>query len=179
MIRRLFTFASLLSVVLCVALAVVWVRSYVREAGEWVRGRYSAGEYVAGCRRGELFVVIEPYPRAFPVARVSGPQPIGNSAMILAYQERRFLAGVSLRDIYSPTPLSAGPTTKQLVSRTVAVQCWAAGVMLAVLPACWTFLRLRRRRRLGCCPVCDYNLTGNTSGVCPECGTHTFAEAKA
>lgn len=27
--------------------------------------------------------------------------------------------------------------------------------------------------RLGHCPVCDYNLSGNTSGVCPECGTPT------
>lgn len=22
----------------------------------------------------------------------------------------------------------------------------------------------------GCCPACGYNLTGNVSGVCPECG---------
>jgi hypothetical protein len=30
-----------------------------------------------------------------------------------------------------------------------------------------------RRRRLsqGKCPNCCYDLTGNTSGVCPECGT--------
>ena len=31
--------------------------------------------------------------------------------------------------------------------------------------------RLRRRRRaLGLCPGCGYDLTGNVSGVCPECG---------
>ncbi len=49
----------------------------------------------------------------------------------------------------------------------------------------WLFWRLtpgdhggplwRRRRRLlrerGLCPVCGYELTGNVSGVCPECGT--------
>jgi hypothetical protein len=23
----------------------------------------------------------------------------------------------------------------------------------------------------GQCPICGYNLTGNTSGICPECGT--------
>ncbi|UCC29748.1 MAG: hypothetical protein JSU86_16275 [Phycisphaerales bacterium] len=28
-----------------------------------------------------------------------------------------------------------------------------------------------RRRRLGLCFRCGYNLTGNVSGVCPECGT--------
>ena len=33
-------------------------------------------------------------------------------------------------------------------------------------------LRRRRRRRLGQCLQCAYALTGNTSGVCPECGTN-------
>jgi hypothetical protein len=36
------------------------------------------------------------------------------------------------------------------------------------------FLERRARRRLrqerGCCPVCNYSLTGNISGICPECG---------
>lgn len=27
-----------------------------------------------------------------------------------------------------------------------------------------------RRRALGLCPRCAYNLTGNSSGRCPECG---------
>ncbi len=29
----------------------------------------------------------------------------------------------------------------------------------------------RRRRRKGLCTKCGYDMTGNTSGVCPECGT--------
>ncbi|GMU24130.1 MAG: hypothetical protein AMXMBFR13_42070 [Phycisphaerae bacterium] len=31
--------------------------------------------------------------------------------------------------------------------------------------------RALRRPRGGCCPACGYNLTGNVSGVCPECGS--------
>ncbi len=31
-------------------------------------------------------------------------------------------------------------------------------------------LRRWRRCRKGLCPACGYNLTGNVSGVCPECG---------
>jgi membrane protein implicated in regulation of membrane protease activity len=30
--------------------------------------------------------------------------------------------------------------------------------------------RRRRRKELGLCASCGYSLTGNTSGVCPECG---------
>jgi hypothetical protein len=34
-------------------------------------------------------------------------------------------------------------------------------------------LRRWRRRRQGLCVKCAYDLTGNESGVCPECGTAT------
>lgn len=39
-------------------------------------------------------------------------------------------------------------------------------------PACgkWQTRRAFRRQRLGRCVHCDYDLTGNVSGVCPECG---------
>ncbi len=40
-------------------------------------------------------------------------------------------------------------------------------VILGTIPR-W---RLAHRRRRGLCISCGYNLTGNTSGRCPECGT--------
>ena len=39
-----------------------------------------------------------------------------------------------------------------------------------LLPTLWLWRRDRRKRRPGHCPHCDYNLTGNTTGRCPECG---------
>lgn len=40
------------------------------------------------------------------------------------------------------------------------------------LPAVWIYSALRRRRvRKGRCSSCGYDLTANTSGICPECGT--------
>lgn len=40
----------------------------------------------------------------------------------------------------------------------------------------WCIVRYRLRKlqgraSRGLCPTCTYNLTGNTSGICPECGT--------
>ena len=39
----------------------------------------------------------------------------------------------------------------------------------------WLYVRLMnrlcRKLRPECCLTCGYNLTGNVSGVCPECGT--------
>jgi len=34
----------------------------------------------------------------------------------------------------------------------------------------------RKPKPPGHCPKCSYNLRGNVSGVCPECGTPTFRE---
>ena len=49
---------------------------------------------------------------------------------------------------------------------------WAVAMVLAIYPTIAFVrgpLRRRRRRRRGLCVTCSYDLTGNTSGVCPEC----------
>jgi hypothetical protein len=63
----------------------------------------------------------------------------------------------------------------QSVRRGVVIPIWFVVLMLAVIP--WIGWRKLRRRRLLArnqvhllCRGCGYNLTGNTSGVCPECG---------
>lgn len=45
-------------------------------------------------------------------------------------------------------------------------------LLLTAIPTAWLLHRDRRSRRigLGCCLRCGYDLTGNTSGVCSECG---------
>lgn len=56
---------------------------------------------------------------------------------------------------------------------------WMIGVALLTVPALLVLLllplRAARRRELrheqGDCSVCGYSLTGNISGVCPECGS--------
>jgi hypothetical protein len=52
---------------------------------------------------------------------------------------------------------------------------WALFLLFACYPSIafiekWSPFRRRRRRKLGLCVRCGYNLTGNVSGVCPECG---------
>jgi hypothetical protein len=49
---------------------------------------------------------------------------------------------------------------------------WPAILLLSVYPALVLVRVVRRYRRPkpGHCG-CGYNLTGNTTGICPECGT--------
>lgn len=55
------------------------------------------------------------------------------------------------------------------------VPYWFLSLTLAALPFAWGRKSWRRRvsrsrQILGSCLHCGYSLTGNTSGVCPECG---------
>lgn len=54
----------------------------------------------------------------------------------------------------------------------VIVSLWLAAIVVGAYPL-WILtrgaLQLSRRRRRGLCITCGYDLTGNTTGVCPEC----------
>jgi hypothetical protein len=47
---------------------------------------------------------------------------------------------------------------------------WLLFVVVAA-PTAFLWRWDRRRTRSGYCQECGYNLTGNASGICPECGT--------
>jgi len=79
------------------------------------------------------------------------------------------------------TPLGFGWYARRIIHEGVTwkhVQLESPGwALVAALIAYPTIafirgpLRRWRRRRKGRCLKCGYNLTGNVSGVCPECGT--------
>ena len=58
---------------------------------------------------------------------------------------------------------------------------WIAAALAGA--SAWGVLTYRRRlrphARTGHCAACGYNLSGNVSGTCPECGTSTSAGATA
>jgi hypothetical protein len=57
----------------------------------------------------------------------------------------------------------------------VAVPHWFLCMLFLILPTVW--YRRRRLPRSGHCESCGYNLTGNISGICPECGRAIVAKA--
>jgi len=61
--------------------------------------------------------------------------------------------------LFSPPPLPP--------ARNVIVPMWVPAAMAGVL---LFFSRSKARRTHWRCLECDYDLTGNTSGRCPECG---------
>ena len=67
-----------------------------------------------------------------------------------------------------------GPNT----SGAMRIPLWIPTTLL-LLPVVFWWRRDRRRIRPGCCLRCGYDLTGNTSGVCSECGEKLTPVSKA
>jgi hypothetical protein len=57
----------------------------------------------------------------------------------------------------------------------LTVPLWAILLPSLVLPARYLWLKRRRAPAAGLCRACRYDLRGNVSGVCPECGTSVGA----
>jgi hypothetical protein len=62
----------------------------------------------------------------------------------------------------------------------VRVPLWMPYVAFAAYPLAALLRSLRKPRRISpasACPTCEYDLTGNTSGTCPECGKPAATES--
>jgi hypothetical protein len=59
------------------------------------------------------------------------------------------------------------------VPAVVGVPVWLLATVMGILPLVRAihFAQTRSALKVCCCLSCGYNLTGNISGVCPECGT--------
>lgn len=89
-----------------------------------------------------------------------------NRLLILDRIVPRYLPRVRWRTQLSVQPFSCRKTQIQIWAWLV-VAAFAAYPMLAFA---WARLRRWRRRRKGLCLKCGYDLTGNETSVCSECG---------
>jgi hypothetical protein len=60
---------------------------------------------------------------------------------------------------------------------SIRLPFWLPAVIIGLLVAL-LLLRDSRRVRPGCCLCCGYDLTGNVSGRCPECGRAISTEVE-
>ena len=171
MIRRLFTILSILSLLLCVAMAGMWVRSYwIMEDIGWERP--AAVIAVAGSRGQVLFYRdIETPPGA--AARPLGFQHHSGGPTIPMTQ----LIGSLTPNYYSFFGFAAarGEATKLIRFELVVLPHWFLVFITSLLPIrCWMLWRGRRcrerRQAENRCVHCGYDLRA-TPDRCPECGT--------
>lgn len=103
-----------------------------------------------------------------------GANPLGNPP------ERLFWFGPILLDgVWRPVLVRKdGNTQFASIPLWMMVTLFAVYPVIAVVCSCGP-LRRWRRRRAGHCITCDYDLSGNVSGVCPECGSRCAWRAGA
>ena len=168
--------ASAVSLLLCLATIVLWLVN--RRRMECVQYRTQAHSYLVNARPGGVdFAVgrryLDPVPPGGWNSKLRD-RPPGWHAWI--DREPRFspigqtleLPGVvaGAFDAYNDGPDHAR-VRYVVVWYPWLLLSFAALTILFGMPVWRTWLRRSR----GLCPACGYNLAGNTSGACPECGT--------
>jgi hypothetical protein len=168
--RRLFNILAAVSLMVCVTMAVLWVRSYyISELFAWNwRQKSVFAETGGGQFRFEFTYVADPAlsyqpPLGFQYHfdKVDGPLEEG---MRMPGSEQHFrglgfwiVSGERWGDMHY----------------AIFMPAWFASVISTLLPMATLtrFVCGRKIPNVSVCLTCGYNLTGNVSGVCSECGT--------
>ena len=179
--RRLFLILSALSLLLCVAVAALWLRShwYSDVLTVWT----GKGSIAVGSTYGDLWLERSNFHGTSPSFAVAS-FPIGSPpdsqrrslSRMASYRFGRFIIAADSRPAKNvgldPAVASQGLQlpTGLLVRDWINVPVWAVFVLAAIasVPGFWPYLR-RRDRVKGHCPSCGYDLRA-TPDRCPECG---------
>ena len=161
--RRVFAFLSLLSLLLCVATAVLWVRSafvYNSITAEW-------SDHVKLKVQGpEVFIRVNK-------ARFDAAGPLRNAkvSVVKAGKDLAVPGAVFVR--YHSIARSNDGVVHVLVRHwELWLSYWLIILASLLLPATYILTAFHTGKHpYPSCPSCGYNITGNTSGTCPECGS--------
>jgi hypothetical protein len=160
-----------ISLLLCLATVGLWVRS------QWTRYIIAVAWIGDGTRAVD----------AIDLDSLGGHLTFQSNQVLYADQKEFDRVAQSFHQshfYFSRLPAPARPLFRGrfgfgYVANAIWFPDWLPTAIFGVLPA-WYCLSAWRRSRLarpGLCRNCRYDLTGNTSGVCPECGTAVEGKA--
>jgi hypothetical protein len=188
MTRRLPNLLADLSLLLCLAACVLWARSY--GGSDYVsRARWEGSDpmsvttrvlqitWTAGTvRLSDSHLTYDP--RDTPVGPLPANWPAywGWGRLGRGHVHWDDLPRATLWNrlgFYAGDGMGTSSSFMDERVRLLSFPAWLPAAALLALPA-WragAAARARRRTRGNRCRSCDYDLTANVSGVCPECGT--------
>ena len=192
MSRKLFTAASALSLLLCLATVALWARTYTAQ------DRYQSMDHSGAGQPWRISILfVQTYRGRIWVGKTEMgtiPRPTqglnyfkyNDEMMSMEIQWRehpRGLRSTPPQDLppfpgmwcgfrYYPSDPSTGIAADSLI-----LPLWSLVLVFLILPLVWIVAAMRSRRNTNTCNTCAYDLTGNTSGTCPECGTAVSTKA--
>ena len=184
--RKLFNLAAALSLLLCVAVCVLWARSYgLTDQIVWNR---ADGVRSIGSSQGRVVLALHvservrsPYAYGFHHSREkSSPANFASVHVSIDPGSTHADWEGGGFEWYLYRPLA----NNYLIVRAVAPH-WFFVTATAILPLVWSGLKVRarvrdhRRERLGLCHTCGYDLRCTPKGGrCPECGCASGGDTK-
>lgn len=171
MLRRLFTFASVISLIMCIATVVLWVRSYRQLDSMELLSGYRA--YLVECSAGQITVLLcSKGPWQSPFAMPGHPEfRLSNHVQMIDYTgEIPSRLGFGHRNLY--IVLERGDTVPMVTISLFRFPYPLLMMIFLLTPAWWCAGRIYRSPQATMCHciVCGYDLRA-TPDRCPECGT--------
>ncbi len=193
--RKLFTLASALSLLLCLATLVLWARSYYRL--DCVSLCFASHlEIAARLEQGTAALMLTRFPKAHVETKFEAHAWRYSTNELFeswSWMMYRFPSSFFVRELWGYEeghfPGARIYSSRQEADADSAIpdykrwylmpRLWVVVAAFGILPLASVLRFWARRCRAGECQSCRYDLTGNTSGVCPECGTAVTAKAGA
>ncbi|MDB5293666.1 MAG: hypothetical protein JWL69_4907 [Phycisphaerales bacterium] len=172
MLRHVITLLSALSLLLCVATCVLWVRSLIYwEYVDLPSEKASPSIRLVSVRGRFGVCVVEAFPRTGEFNYHREPAPMTNPWYVLSPGTRR--TGV-LGVLFSRGPWALLPGWKTS-AWSLSIPGWYPAPLFAVLALPLRgAVRQLRRKASGSCLTCGYDLRA-TPDRCPECGAVSIA----
>jgi len=183
--RRLFTFAAAGSLLLCTAVLILWPVSLGRESfcehtafssygKDWYWVNWQIWSEDGFLRWASTWVEVNT--PNFDSTWDEQPGQWTLKSQLLGTSGPQMGFPANLRPQWDTATGVFGPTRPDVIrSRYVGIiiPYWCLLAVSLPLPVVWIFRHRRQthRRKRSLCLTCGYDLTGNVSGTCPECGT--------
>jgi hypothetical protein len=172
--RRLFKLVVTTSLLLCIAICLLWLRSCflmdsVAFDPAFKSGSWAGANFVAVSSRGRVWLVRKWVggPGRFDFAHLS--LPVDDTSMVTICM---LPISLSPDQTMGMVPIRYAAAAARWDTDAVEGSDPALASLTALLPLFWfaRAIRHRRRQRSGLCRKCAYDLRG-TPDRCPECGT--------
>jgi hypothetical protein len=177
LIKLIVNIASALSLLLCIASVVLWVRSQFREDTLTWTALEPPGfrQFLINISWDRSVVDIELYVYVYPpvghrTVVSTGMWSFRSTAVTNNVPRRWWAEHDTQTRIQSSGNADLAPKSEE--DWSIGAPFWVPSLTSAILPLLWlgTSIGRRRRRRVGFCPKCGYDLRA-TPNRCPECGT--------